>query len=156
MSAPTREHEQRREILQDVARLAGFCRDLRTIPGTRLAPDVFSMRPEGRSLFLGEAKHTESPDNWATFERLLGYLSALKPVLDNRVCRGLVMAVCFDPSFSSARWRSVLYTCVSTAGLSGGSFLEARVDEASVVVSCRVTRDNASLLPRHRSGGMAQ
>lgn len=145
MSAPTLQHDQRREILQDVALMAGFYRDLRTIPGTRLIPDVFFMRPESRSFFLGEAKHTESPDNYATFERLLKYLSALKPAMDYRVCRGLIMAVCFDSSFSSARWGSVLYACISAVGLSSESFVKVSVDNGSSVVSCWVTYNNQNL-----------
>ncbi len=139
MPAPTLEHNQRREILQDVALMAGFYRDLRAIPGTRLIPDVFFMRPESRSFFLGEAKHTESPDNYATFERLHKYLSALKPAVDCRACRGLVMAVCFDSSFSSARWCSVLYACISAAGLTSESFVKVSVGSDSSVVSCWVT-----------------
>lgn len=72
MSAPTAAHERRLATLETLAVLAGYAEPAE-LPG--VLPDVLLAR--GGSLFLGEAKATETPDSVAARERLARYVRQL-------------------------------------------------------------------------------
>ena len=76
MSAPSAMHEERREDLATIFRLAGM-----TSPAHLqwwLRPDVSLATPCSRMLGIGDAKATERPGEAATLRRLVGYVRTAK------------------------------------------------------------------------------
>lgn len=69
---PSEMHEHRSATLTTLAVLTGHTHTLPGLPGG-LRPDVLQLRPEDGSLFLGDAKNTETPSSTATFNRLSRY-----------------------------------------------------------------------------------
>lgn len=76
MSAPSPVHEDRREDLATVFRLAGL-----TSPAYLqwwLRPDVLLASPSSQVLGIGDAKATEHPGDRATLRRLIEYVRAAR------------------------------------------------------------------------------
>lgn len=76
MSAPSAVHEERRDDLATVFRLAGMTRQAHL--QWWLRPDVSLAAPYSRVLGIGDAKATEHPGDSATLRRLIGYVRAAK------------------------------------------------------------------------------
>ena len=72
---PTLSHEFRRRLLESVADLAGFRIEYRLQDGIR--PDVLRLHASRLGMFVGEAKHTESPSHSRSTDRLRVYLDHL-------------------------------------------------------------------------------
>lgn len=62
-------------MLETIAMLTGYRLQGR-FPGRKL-PDVLRLHTQGSSVFLGEAKHTEGPNNLHSVDRLRQYLDWL-------------------------------------------------------------------------------
>lgn len=71
MGAPSPLHEARRDVLGDVASLAGFYIDVPLAADEY--PDVVRLHHHRPALFVGDAKATESPSCEATRARLTRY-----------------------------------------------------------------------------------
>lgn len=108
MAAPTTTHERRRATLEAVALLTGHVTPA-TLPG--LLPDVLLAR--GATLFLGEAKATETPGTAATRERLSRYVRHLR-----RRRQRDVLALCVGDD--AGGWAEALNTI--TSNVSGDSW----------------------------------
>src|SRR4051812_39280177 len=77
-------HQQRVEVLEEMARIAGFDVETLVFPdGTR--PDVLRGCSESRRLFIGDAKDTESPGCTATRLRLTRYAAWSTSLASNHV-----------------------------------------------------------------------
>lgn len=71
---PSLLHESRVETLETLATLGGFEYGPNVLlDGSR--PDVLRLRPRDSSLFIGDAKATETPGNTETYERLGRYVA---------------------------------------------------------------------------------
>ena len=69
---PSQLHESRAHTLAAMARLTGHVVEIEALPdGGR--PDVLLIRPGDRSVFIGDAKATETPGNTETALRLSRY-----------------------------------------------------------------------------------
>src|SRR5438552_4098414 len=107
MGAPSAPHEERRRVLDALAVLTGYTVELPSLPdGSR--PDVARMNGRRRSLFLGEAKDTETARRTDTQIRLVEYARWLAAATTTG-SRG-VLAVCFGRSADRARWVATLFT----------------------------------------------
>ena len=73
---PSVSHERRRVELGTLAALLGFA--FPVVPPLGVIPDVVLTHVDDGSLFVGEAKHTESPTDRSSAARLLVYLDWLR------------------------------------------------------------------------------
>lgn len=132
MTAPSQDHERRRETLDEVALIAGFglLGPRGIVWGAR--PDVFRISALTGAAFVGEAKHTERPDARATFERLAKYAWAIRPYA-RRVGGLHLFAICFGLKGDGPRWRSTLLSATYEAGfISRGAGLSSVDDDAEI------------------------
>jgi hypothetical protein len=102
-------HDIRAEFLDNLAVLMGFTTNLACgLPDGR-RPDVLRMNIEHGSLFLGDAKDTETPGCQETQVRLLAYFRWLAIQVNHREGLGL-FALCVKPGSDVAGWvRTVLW-----------------------------------------------
>lgn len=126
MSAPSVEHEDRVALLDTLARLAGFS-SLAGLPGLR--PDVVRRR-QPSWLFIGDAKHTERPDDFGTRLRIGRYFRHGS----HHVGRGgsLVVALCVpsDP----LGWHDLIKTSSARCSCSVERSETMRIDGAGIIV----------------------
>lgn len=102
---PSPEHEARRRLLETIAILGGFERQvyMPLIDGTR--PDVALIRADSHSAFLGEAKASEGPHHRASNHRLAGYVRWA------RASSGVhpsIIAVCYGAGEAPWEWERTL------------------------------------------------
>lgn len=84
---PSLLHEARVETLETLATLGGFEYGPNVLlDGSR--PDVLRLRPSDGSLFVGDAKATETPGNTETYERLGRYIEFIA-TWTQRGCGGI-------------------------------------------------------------------
>ncbi len=127
MGAPSVAHEQRVDDLATLATLAGFTTDLQ-LPW-RLRPDVARVCAGHRSLFVGDAKATETPGCAATFARSRWYATALQTIV---LVEYALVALAIDDTEDVRAWQRTLTAAfggrnlacsgTSTAAI-GGTFL---------------------------------
>lgn len=119
---PSALHEHRAATLSTVATLTGHTDLLAAlIDGSR--PDVLQLRPTDGSLFLGDAKATETPGNAETFARLSRYADFLCVWIGTGSPVVLALIV---PDGDAYGWLRILRDlCVRP---SGGVRVEGRVD----------------------------
>lgn len=123
---PSAIHEYRTATLSTMATLAGYSTTMGGLPdGTR--PDVLQLRPDGRGVFVGDAKATETPGNLETFARLDHYAAFLAGWVASGGCGVLALAV---PEVDAYGWLSRLRDLCLRA--SGGLRVEGRVDRLEV------------------------
>ena len=73
---PSAAHEARAQTLSTMATLTGHVVEIDALPeGGR--PDVLLVRPGDRSIFIGDAKASETPGNADTARRLMQYTAFL-------------------------------------------------------------------------------
>lgn len=117
-SAPARPsawHEHRKNVLDSIAVLAGCAES----PGYQLLdgvrPDVMRLDTSRRMMFMGDAKHSETPGCAATEGRLLNYFRWLRAfVLSGGT---MVFAVCFGRAHDGAGWLQLLCRLCNEVGL---------------------------------------
>lgn len=113
MSNPTSrvDHEARALTLSTLANLAGFSKRLARLPDGRI-PDVLQIDIEGRSLFIGDAKDTETPGNAETSARLIAYLRWMKLHVSRKQNSLAVFALCVGNAGHVRAWMGLLlYLC---------------------------------------------
>lgn len=113
MSAPSELHEMRVELLASMASLAGYSIDVQIY--NRHRPDVARLNPSHCSIFIADAKATESPSNRETRARLLGYISSTEIWL--RRGFAVYIAIGHGPD-RTHRWQSVLRSLCEVFGTS--------------------------------------
>ncbi len=112
MTAASAEHERRASVLDALAVLAGLPVEPTIWPdGTR--PDVLRADVSGRSLFVGEAKHTETPGRIDTAARLARYLQWVAEARPDRV----YIAVCFGRPHDGRDWIHLIERVTVAAGV---------------------------------------
>ena len=112
---PGDQHEARVAILNALGLMAGFSRRVVRLPDHSL-PDVVRFDPSCGSMFIGEAKDSETAGRAETRDRLLRYLEFFELRLDLGL-RGSVFALCVGED-AVARWAVTLEqiaTCVHAA-----------------------------------------
>lgn len=137
MTAPSVAHEQRAEVLDALAVLAGFSAELACWPdGTR--PDVLRADVARRRLFVGEAKATESPCRSDTAERLARYLAWVAAARADMT----YVAICFGRRDDRRGWIRLLERVSSPAGVDLASVAGWAIDSTHhvVVVTVRPAR----------------
>ena len=118
---PGIDHEKRKELLDTIALLSGYDKDYnKSLPdGTQ--PDVLRLDSRCGSIFLGEAKDTESPGCTATFIRLSNYMNWFRLITNKR--RGSTFVVCFGDESHALGWKTNISLLAKKAG-----FIDFRVE----------------------------
>ncbi|WP_142256591.1 hypothetical protein [Mycobacterium colombiense] len=115
-----------------MAMLSGYTTAIATLPD-RSRPDVLQLRPTDRSLFIGDAKATETPGNKETFCRLGRYATFLEDWIGAGGSGIIALAVAGIDAFD---WLRVLRDlCLQPAGGNRVQGRIYRVDIATTVVS---------------------
>ncbi len=116
LGAQLESHEYRAHFLEAMATLIG-CQESfgDELPDGR-RPDVMRMDSAHNVLFLGEAKHSESPGNVATRARLQRYFLWLSIHVSRREGVG-IFAVCFGREEDAKRWSETISLLESEVGI---------------------------------------
>src|SRR5690349_7368217 len=109
------EHQSRVEFLRALVTLAGYSVRLPCLLGG-LIPDVLQFSPSSGGLFVGDAKHTESPRDQQMQVRLLRYLSFLKLHVRRPGTHG-VFAICFGDHAEGYEWTRTIAMLMSEVGI---------------------------------------
>ena len=127
------DHEKRVAILGALANLTGCKQRVSRLPDGRI-PDVLQINSESNALFVGDAKHTETPGNVETRLRLLGYLHwiALHSSRDRSSQAFFALAV-GNPWHVSA-WKEELYHLSCEAGIRRISIRELSLGQRIYIV----------------------
>jgi hypothetical protein len=134
---PSELHEARVEMLGTLATLCGYEDGPDVLPdGTR--PDVLRVRQQDRSLFIGDAKATETAGNRETFERLSHYALALGEWTRRGHDGVLALAVETEAAWE---WVRTLRALVSSCSVSSASTRVDFLDEHTAVVSHHAAGD---------------
>jgi hypothetical protein len=128
MSAPSELHERRAHLLRDLGDLSGYTLDVATY--TSLRPDVCRLHRSARSIFVADAKATESPTDGATRRRLLRYAMATR--LWSEAGIQVAFGACHDPD-ASGEWRKALISCLAIAGRQATRVTYAVLDDHTAV-----------------------
>lgn len=118
----TASHESRRQFLDSLAVLIGCHEQLGATLPDGLRPDVLRISTARRLLFLGEAKHSESPRNRYTVERLRSYVRWIGSHLDyagedDGPPPSAVMAICFGTASDADDWLDTLRSTLMRGGV---------------------------------------
>src|SRR2546426_6033017 len=106
-------HESRTQLLDSLAVLIGCREQLGSTLPDGLRPDVLRLDTTRRLLFLGEAKHSESPRNRYSIERLTKYVQWIRSHLEFVPRAGgpnptAVVAICFGQAAHADDWLDTL------------------------------------------------
>lgn len=116
MSRCLKLHDEKVRVLSVLAALIG-CHETMggQLPDGR-RPDILRISTKDRILFLGDAKHTESPRCTATQARLLTYLHWFSSY--TRVNHSLgIFAICFAKQADAHEWVRTAYSLGREAGI---------------------------------------
>lgn len=138
----TSDHTRRTSLLDSVAIRIGYMWVLASFPdGSR--PDVlrgaYRYSSRGRmlsSIFIGEAKATEGPNDADAVRRLAGYMEWVKGFLAYPF-RGVTLAMCFDGMRASSSWKGVVVRLSVECGLPIETTLSRRVGQEDNVLMVR-------------------
>src|SRR4051812_19308735 len=103
MSAPSGLHDARQSMLETIAQLSGYC--TRTTWADGEVPDLVRIHHSVPSVFVGDAKATESPGCEATRRRLTRYFRTARRW--NKAGFDVRVALC-HPGRDDARWLELL------------------------------------------------
>lgn len=107
-------HEDRAEMLDTLAVLAGFLERVGCPFPDRATPDVLRISLARRAMFIGEAKASESPGDTNAQIRLLAYLRWTAAATLAGV--STVFAMCIDRA-NRCRWRHVVLDLTAETSL---------------------------------------
>jgi hypothetical protein len=115
-TSSTMDHEKRVAILGALANLTGCKQRVSRLPDGRI-PDVLQVNSESNALFIGDAKHTETPGNVETRIRLFGYLRwvALHSGRDRN--SSAVFALAVGNPWHVPAWKEELHCLSREAGI---------------------------------------
>lgn len=133
LGAQLESHEYRARFLEAMATLVG-CQESfgGELPDGR-RPDVMRMDSTHNVLFLGEAKHSESPGNVATRARLQRYFVWLSTHVLRREGVG-IFAICFGREEEAKRWSETLSLLESEVGMESDSHGAERFQPGLILV----------------------
>jgi hypothetical protein len=103
---PSAEHEARREVLGAIAVLSGFDLAVRSALPDGSRPDVLYISSADRRVFIGEAKHSETPGCLGTLARMRRYLAWFGSVGGGP--DECVLAVCHSRYDDRSAWQAGL------------------------------------------------
>jgi hypothetical protein len=122
-------HEERRDTLTAIGMLAGFNVPLRTLPDGKV-PDVALVSLSNGALLIGDAKHSEGPNDPASQDRLAAYLAWLRRDRPTRCAD--IFAVCHPPG-QDAAWAAAIGLLAARAGVVSRSPQSAIVGPTSAL-----------------------
>src|SRR5262249_3457218 len=111
---PSRQHERRTELLTTIATLGGYCRRVTSALPDGRRRELLRLATAWRGVFLGDAKHSETPYNLATKARLYRYLMWLSPLAPTWRC---LLALCYSTVESATTWERAMTCLTREAGL---------------------------------------
>jgi hypothetical protein len=117
MGRPSDDHEERREILDAVAVLAGFTTLFPSALPDGRRPDVMRLALTTGGVFLGDAKATESSGNSDTFARLLAYATWINAAARCDTHPIAVLALCVPAPLDAEGWTRALALVAHEVGL---------------------------------------
>ena len=124
----SRSHALRQADLETFAQHLGFHIPF-VLPDDRM-PDVLLAHVQARRVFVGDAKHTESPSDPATRARLLAYLNWSASV---EARSDGYFAIAHTPGFS-AEWIEAIKELTAEAGIVAGLPWTKRLNVTTEVV----------------------
>jgi hypothetical protein len=127
---PSLLHEERRAILDSMAILAGYQKDIRCGFPDGSLPDVLRFDPTCGVYFLGEAKDSESPGCSDTRSRLNRYVRWLRVIREDR----FTVAICFGCRDHVTGWSGLLQSTAAVNGLQNYRVAARELDWNLVVV----------------------
>ncbi len=135
---PCIEHEYRRTLLDAVATLAGFrlCIEASLPDGSR--PDVLRLCSDRRQVFIGEAKHTETPSTTATLVRLQRYLTW---VVASPRSWSFLLVICHPTATRSQEWAASISLLAHELGLNQFEQSQKSLYSGDVLTWSRLARE---------------
>ena len=130
-------HDRRTDFLDTLAVLLGCRRYLGPILPDGLRPDVLRYGLDQDTLFIGDAKDTETPGNSATSSRLLGYLKWVAGHVQAGHGPG-ILAICFGRRLHAQAWMKTLALMAREVGLPA-TFIHWRALSTGLNVACIVS-----------------
>jgi hypothetical protein len=102
------DHASRTSVIETLAGLLGFHgQELHYLPdGAR--PDVLRFDVHGRGLFVGDAKHTESPGSVATALRFRRYMRWIRAHQRAPTAGVAIVVLCFGRRREATRWLDLI------------------------------------------------
>jgi hypothetical protein len=137
VECPSKEHEDRVAMLEDIAILMGYHDPVETLPGW-LRPDVCRDNRSTGGVFVGDAKVSETPGCRSTQHRFLRYgrwLARSGVTIESSVC-----AICFSDICEIKRWRRFLATILMTNGIICTEARATSLDFPIIVLLARLCR----------------
>lgn len=128
MSAPSELHERRVGLLCDLADLSGYTVGVAEYASLR--PDVCRLHRRASSIFVADAKATESPTGGATRRRLVRYAMATRLWTEGGI--QVAFGVCHDPD-ARGEWHEALVSCLAVAGRRAARVTYAVLDDRTAV-----------------------
>lgn len=135
--APGPKHEELKALLDTVAVLSGYSLVFRERFPDGSRPDVLRFDPLCGSIFIGEAKDTESSGCADTYRRLarsMGWFKVL--TADGR--RGSMFAVCFGDKDQVKGWIQTISHLAKGSGVQHFIVESNQVDDGAVIVWLRL------------------
>lgn len=126
-------HAERAEVLDALAMMVGCTRSLAGLLPDGVRPDVLRVDVERGLLFVGEAKHTESPGRADTLVRLQRYFNWA--AAHRRLGGTVVGAVCFGREADRQDWAEALVRLAREAALGTPEIRWTRLGPGFVLVS---------------------
>ena len=128
---PTREHEDGVGTLATLAALIGCDADFELPDGRR--PDVVRYDAAYQTLFIGEAKHSESPEDRDALRRLEAYFPWIRAHRDSGR-RSVILALNVTAHGEVIAWRRALLELVAVSDLPEPTVYVESVGEDEVVI----------------------
>ncbi len=132
-------HDRRTDLLNTLAILLGCRRYLGPVLPDGVCPDVLRYGLDGETLFIGDAKDTETPGNRATGSRLLAYVEWIATHVRAGHGPG-ILAICFGRRLHGDAWMKTIALVAREVRLPTASIdcraLGAGFHVASIVFGC--------------------
>ncbi len=110
------DHETRTRALETLADLVGYHQEMGGVFADGARPDVLRLSSQHRGLFVGDAKHTETPRGVSTALRLRRYFVWLRAQRRSTSPGPAVAALCL-PTGDVPQWCDLLQVLARDAGL---------------------------------------
>ncbi len=109
-------HNKREDFLNNLAIILGCYESFGSELPDGKRPDVIRFNSSKRILFIGDAKHTETPNNGACRKRLMNYLLWFSSHL-SKVGRVGIFAICFGNRSDLIGWIETIKILAQLAGI---------------------------------------
>lgn len=139
----TMDHDQRVSVLSTIASLSGCTKRLKRLPDGHI-PDVLQIDTVSNMLFIGDAKHTETPGNLDTRLRLLPYLRWIVLHVNRAKDAVAVFALCFGTARHRSAWKDTVLCLCREAGFDSVSIHEMSLGSRIYILWFAVVSNSAA------------